>query len=1654
MADIRPTYNNEKEKSLKKKAETCGALSEKIMKYVEMPYSSGYFDDVWEELKAQTGKAPSECKDVETFLSRPLMESLEPLLGKDFSDDVREMMKIRFKGQFSTSMYRKSFRSSDFGFYAAFMIQRLAQWISFCFYDESAEEMLTMNHSNISGFCDFLALEINRGNTKVTETIKEMILGDNNYLLSRDVIIAIILSDNDELKSLLMDLLRAAGRQEGLRQAILESADAGDRETFVKIYRICMEDDMFRFSSAARAFYTWTGLYNDDCDIKLAKKLAETGYLCLTDKKQREKFFESENPLEVYLSLWADGVDEVRDVDAKAKKLINDSRKYMRLLGWYFIGNVENDEYRHRSAVEHLKEDDDEVLSYILDLLHYNSRLQYAYFQDGADLRPVTFENDILPKDGKSRRELFENLKDVVIRVGNREEVFDPSLFPWRRMILSNEKSRALKCMITIAAVDLDRDMIEGLWNLRDYMNADLRKVLYIRFLDPGKYREHREHIYEALKDRSVTNREAVLKKLKQIEPEKEDILKVCEIFKSKNASIKKVAADYMKALSVENKRFALNNLSKGGEYEVQAALELMISDEALRASSEDIIESIRKGKVSSQTEILLDQLTGEKGDEEDLTEENGFGIFDRKVIEETFRAFKETYPRDFLSADEIRKTLVTKEEAIELMGKLNEVFDRHADYEYEYELYDGTRQKILFGQTGGAYCSVHIPSKYGRESKLLNTGQVTFDMIPFHEEFLEILEPWIKNPTKLANLIYEYQLARYSYTGNDTLPWLKEHEDKFIMFNFKDIKEPFGDRIYMTGNIVEFAKDLVDASSMYKALSDTYFGICHDIGEENLPKEGRQNRYGLRYNMTAFESPVLSNIRSVIRRLKLNDEDFSDWFRREYVIEKEDGFIHYVFLRAEEYARAISLGIIPTDCLFEKVLTGKEDPSVLKEISLLTSKEKTLLKEFPMLEKDVEHMVRTMVTIESRRGQSETPLSNRALEIKRFEGADLFCRILSGLGKENFFRGYIWGEKTKNSVLSSLMKKCYPSKDDTAEGLKALLDKTDITEKRLVEAAMYAPQWAPMIEEIIGWKGLKKAVWFFQAHISERFSSEKETEVALCSPISPEKFNDGAFDINWFEEVYQEMGEKRFKELYNSAKYITAGSNAHKRSQLYTDAVRGKLDIKTLEEEIREKRNQERIRAYGLIPLKEGDDKELLRRYEFINEYIKESRKFGAQRKESEGKAGRVALENLAISSGVFDVNRMLWRLEKAKVAQIKPLTEKKAIGEYELWLEFNEDGEYSLKSAKNGKPLKNVPSQLKKDPYVELLKETVSELKEQRVRSRATLEDSMVNRVEFTKTEIANIISSPTISPMIKDLVWKKGEDLGFILSDDELALCDTEGNTVVIGENDKLVIAHPHDLKEAGVWQKYMHYAYVKGIIQPFKQIFREYYPITQEELEERTVSRRYAGYQVEPRKTIALLRGRGWTVDYEDGLQKVSYKENVIVRLYAAADWFSPADIEAPTLEEIQFATRSKGEVIPLSDVDPVLFSEIMRDLDLAVSVAYVGGVDAETSHSTVEMRVAIAKELVQLLKLENVTFTERHARISGKLAEYSVHMGSGVVHAMEKGMIPILPVHSQQRGRVFLPFADEDPKTAEIMSKIILLSEDSKIKDPTILDLLR
>ena len=233
----------------------------------------------------------------------------------------------------------------------------------------------------------------------------------------------------------------------------------------------------------------------------------------------------------------------------------------------------------------------------------------------------------------------------------------------------------------------------------------------------------------------------------------------------------------------------------------------------------------------------------------------------------------------------------------------------------------------------------------------------------------------------------------------------------------------------------------------------------------------------------------------------------------------------------------------------------------------------------------------------------------------------------------------------------------------------------------------------------------------------------------------------------------------------------------------------------------------------------------------------------------------------------------------------------------------------------------------------------------------------------------------------------------------------------------QGQKIRIAHPLDLYRAGVWQAYQKYLFEQQIRQPFKQVFRELYVKLPEERGLKA-SRMFAGNQIQPKKTAACLKGRRWIADYEEGLQKIFYKENIIAKIYALADWFSPSDIEAPTLEWVEFSDRRTFEPLTIEQVPDLIYSEVMRDVDLAASVAHAGGVDPQTSHSTIE------------------------------------HLGSGVVHQEGGAMLKILPVHSQRRGKLFLPFVDEDPKTAEIMSKIVLLAEDKKIRDPFILEQIR
>lgn len=732
------------------------------------------------------------------------------------------------------------------------------------------------------------------------------------------------------------------------------------------------------------------------------------------------------------------------------------------------------------------------------------------------------------------------------------------------------------------------------------------------------------------------------------------------------------------------------------------------------------------------------------------------------------------------------------------------------------------------------------------------------------------------------------------------------------------------------------------------------------------------------------------------------------------------------------------------------------------------------VLQKEPWLQELVQDIYDTVVPFladtELRRGEAETVFSKDMAGITYIRGIPYLIRILQAIGKDTLDRDgyYAWSDSSgcsKRDVLSRLLKACYPADGENGQMLGRALEGTDIKKERLVEAAMYAPQWIGIIEQHLGWQGMKSGCYYFMAHMNEWFDGQKMAVIAKYTPLTAEELQDGAFDIGWFREAYGQLGEKNFAVLYQAAKYISGGQK-HSRARKYADAASGKVTLEELREQIQDKRNKDLLMSYGLVPFGENREHDLMERYRFIQNYAKQAKQFGAQRRAGETKAAQTALVNLSVHAGFADVTRLVLNMEGRLAEEFVPLMDWHGVEDVEICLHVDGAGKSEVLCRKDGKMLKSVPARLKKHVYVQEIKSACKNLKEQHVRAKRLMEESMEDGAEFTAAEAAGLMGNPVVRAVLQTLVFVSGEHHGFLLTEGDssaygafgkqeqkIFLKSWDNKKASLLDSQKLRIAHPLDLYRAGVWQEYQKYLFDCQMRQPFRQVFRELYVRLPEELG-LDVSRVFAGNQIQPKKTAACLKGRRWIADYEEGLQKIFYKENIIAKIYALADWFSPSDIEAPTLEWVQFSDRRTFEPLPIGQVPELIYSEVMRDVDMAVSVAHAGGVDPQASHSTIEMRRAVVKFNLPLFKIQNVDLKENHALIYGTRGTYHVHLGSGTVHQEGGTMLHILPVHSQKRGKLFLPFVDEDPKTAEIMSKIVLLAEDKKIRDPFILEQIR
>lgn len=1580
--------------------------------------------------------------------------------------------------QYSNSMDRRCMRYSGY----ENNIGKIARIID-DYHDDSLYETKDLNKPWC--FNSYLiAAEIDKGNEGLIEYIERQIFDDGGKL-SYYLIHGIMLSKSTRLYEALGKLLLAARLQEGLRQSICELMDSGRHEAFMYFYELLIKNDLFRFSSVIRAGAVWTGLIADEYDKidRISKKLFELCYTNLTDEAARQEALKSEDAMEIYLALWSIGAKDGRESALAARDLFNSGSAHQRLVAaYYLLAMVSYDEF----FVEAVKKHNDELplMAIIMDKLRLYSGSAifratgstYDYYKDKTRKDyPVIKRTYATPErflgDPAEYALLYDRLYELYERLPKKKTDFSPCVFPWNSARL--EKGAPLVVMAYIASILHSNELGDKVLSHLSDIGVHRGAVLELLAAEPETPFQ-RETVISMVTSPDHETRVVAFHILNTMEISNDEYRELENHLRLKNADMRNTLLSFLYDLGGQDMEDMIKRLlaDKGEEKRLGALslIKMLKDDEGRRAEYEAALEHL---------DLIADRTDNEQVIINDITEgtsKSDCAGSEKELLYDKDATYEPVLDLDWIKECEKRYAALfpgydsgnnDKNAGLkDLLRSLDNIVHEHRND--EFTKYSG--ETVLFCHMNGL--------DYYEDDERKTALEDIWD------EFFK------KTLSGDYSLVYKLLLMLTPYDEDD-----KGYEDfceerlKGLIgeFAFENISLNY---LYTVRMVLEF---LEEKYRDLPVLTDIAVTTCHYLAtrhKDDLVLHFKRGSYWDKEEHDVQRS-VMSHpkLEMIATAFEENEDEFERLFPiRCDISEKaqldDEGshgaFVNYSFRQTfkspsiQEYLRACERGIISRQFL-EKVLWGwypGHSTEVISEyVKKLREKGRAMASRgysynFNNPERDLfykntekykdrnENLARMVneaydkiaprvVESEIKRGDVSGELSFCAMRMCRVYGAENFAKILTALGKQKLDRSMYYSisrekDPSRNQSLSHLLFVCVPGQDETVEDLRSALAGRKITEKRLVEAALYCPEWISLIEEYLGWEGFSSCCYYFIAHTNETISDKNLAMIAKYSPLTKDELFGGAFDSQWFKEVYETIGAERFDMVYDAAKYISNGAK-HTRARKYADAALDKLDMNAVMEEIESKRNKDYLMSLGCIPSKSHED--LINRYLFIQKFEKQSRSFGAQRRASEKLCSEMAVKNMATTNGYQDEMRFILLMESGVSEGLLSFFEPKVIdGETDtvVSLEIDDNGKVAVNCTKAGKKLKSIPSAYKKNEYVAEMTEAKKTLAGQASRARTMFENAMEEELVFSLGELRSLSKSPVIKPIIEALVLKDGDEFGF--------LREFEGKK----GDENVIIAHPFHLYSAGVWRSFQQRIFDLELVQPFKQVFRELYVKTDDE-KEQLLDTRFAGNQIQPKKTLAVLKTRRWVCDMYEGLQKVYYKKNLIATMYALADWFSPADIECPTLEYVSFTDRKSFKDVRVKDVPDILFSEVMRDVDLAVSVAHAGGVDPEFSHSTLEMRKAIAEFTLPMFKLDNVTFTATHALIKGSRASYTIHLGSGVIHRQGGPMINVLPVHSQHRGRIFLPFVDDDPKTSEVISKILLFARDEKIKDPFILE---
>lgn len=436
-------------------------------------------------------------------------------------------------------------------------------------------------------------------------------------------------------------------------------------------------------------------------------------------------------------------------------------------------------------------------------------------------------------------------------------------------------------------------------------------------------------------------------------------------------------------------------------------------------------------------------------------------------------------------------------------------------------------------------------------------------------------------------------------------------------------------------------------------------------------------------------------------------------------------------------------------------------------------------------------------------------------------------------------------------------------------------------------------------------------------------------------------------------------------------------------------------------------------------------------------------------------------------------------------------------ALGDAQVTISLREDGSGVVAwHNADGKLVKTAPAHIKK-AFAKEVKEVAKlakELEEAYTAQRVRLESSlMAVRTLPLRHWQQHFVEHPLLGFLGRRLIWvfsnSQGWERSGLWSGQELRDC--EGQPLDLAQAEKVRLWHPLS-SDATEVQRWRDRVFAAGVRQPFRQAFREFYQITDEEREIKAYSNRFAGVLMRQHQFASLCRERGWNYRLMgSGFDGGNVPNRKIDHWKMHVEFYVdlPAD-RHPSLRESGLGEQSgsginllitsdqvrfyrEGKEIALDDVPAIVYSEVMRDVDLFTSVCALGddegwadqgerGIglfaekfDPDQQSALIALRADLLGRVLPRTPIaDGCKIVKGVLEVRGQLGTYRIFLNWGIAMLMTDSKprwlrIPQKVLNAVELGLQDLPL-DLDHRTEMILRKAYVLANDWNISSPELI----